>query len=148
MMNHPKRPLRGGLLGIALLVAPLAQAAAQSQAAAETLASGGWTTKAYAIHGNWKIVAQDGKRRIVFDEDFRTRRGPDLKVYLSRRPLAALTDRTVAPSSVEIAPLHAPRGAQRYEIPPSLDLTEYRSLLIHCKAYSHLWGGAEIVSAP
>ena len=121
-----------------------AQTEAQTEAESETLASGDWTNKGYDIHGNWKIVAQNGKRYIVFDENFKTRRGPDLKVYLSSRPLASVTDRTVEPNSVEIAPLKSARGAQEYEIPPDLDLGDYRSLLIHCKAYSHLWGGAKI----
>ena len=143
--------LLSGVLGIVLLAAPLSHAHAQTDAEAEaetkseTLASGDWTNKGYDIHGNWKIVAQNGKRYIVFDENFKTRRGPDLKVYLSSRPLASVTDRTVEPNSVEIAPLKSARGAQEYEIPPDLELGDYRSLLIHCKAYSHLWGGAKIV---
>ena len=137
-MNNRKRLLLGGLLGLSLLAAP------PPQAMAETLAGGDWTNKGYDIHGNWKIVAQNGKRYIVFDEDFKTRSGPDLKVYLSSRSLAALSDKTVASSSVEIAPLKSARGAQQYEIPAHLDLADYRSLLIHCKAFSHLWGGGNI----
>ena len=89
-MNNPKRLLLGGLLGLSLLIAPL------PDATAETLASGEWTNKSYDIHGTWKIVAQNGKRHIVFDEDFKTRSGPDLKVYLSSRSLAAVTDGTVS----------------------------------------------------
>ena len=77
---------------------------------AMTLASGDWVNKSYDIHGNWEIVERDGTHYIMFDDDFRTRSGPDLKVYLSLLPLAALNDRTVAPSSVEISPLKAPRG--------------------------------------
>ena len=137
-MNNPKRLLLGGLLGLSLIIAPL------PDATAETLASGEWTNKSYDIHGTWKIVAQNGKRHIVFDEDFKTRSGPDLKVYLSSRSLAAVTDGTVASSSVEIAPLKSARGAQEYEIPAALNLADYRTLLIHCKAFSHLWGGAQI----
>ncbi len=138
MMNSIKRPLLAGLIGTVLLIAPPLHAAAQ------TLASGEWVNKSYDIHGGWEIVKRGGNHYIVFDENFKTRSGPNLNVYLSPRPLGALSDNTVAPNSVEIAPLKSPLGAQEYEIPASLDLTEYRSLLIHCKTFSHLWGGATI----
>ncbi len=138
MMNNAKRFLLGGLLGLLLL------AASFPSAAAETLASGAWTNKGYDIDGQWKIVARDGGRYIVFDDDFKTRSGPDLKVFLSSRPLASITGGTVVPSSVEIGPLKSHRGAQEYEIPARVDLDAYRSLVIHCKAYTHLWGGGEI----
>lgn len=169
IMNQRNPFLLGGALGMALLASVPSLAAAQTspapppsipetvietitpavsrdlaQGAMEMLAGGTWVNKSYDIHGRWTIVARDGKRYIEFDRDFKTRRGPDLKVYLSSRPLEALTDRTVAPSSVEIAPLKAPRGAQEYEIPAHINLGEYRSLVIHCKRFSHLWGGAEI----
>ena len=137
-MNPNRYSLSAALLGIALLVAPL------SQSLAETLAGGTWINKSYDIHGSWKIVARDDARYIVFDEDFKTRRGPDLKVYLSTRTVAEVSDRTVAASSIEIAPLQSRKGAQEYEIPEDLDLADYRSLLIHCKSYSHLWGGADL----
>ncbi len=137
-MNPNRYSLLAALLGIALLVAPL------SQSLAETLAGGTWINKSYDIHGSWKIVARDDARYIVFDEDFKTRRGPDLKVYLSTRTVAEVSDRTVAASSIEIAPLQSRKGAQEYEIPEDLDLADYRSLLIHCKKYSHLWGGGDL----
>jgi len=168
LMNQPNSFLPGGVLGIALLASVPSGAAAQTsppppripeavietitpavsrdtaQGAMQMLAGGTWVNKGYDIHGRWKIVARDGSRYIEFDRDFKTRRGPDLKVYLSSRPLEALTDRTVAPNSVEIAPLKAPRGAQEYEIPAHINLSEYRSLVIHCKRFSHLWGGGAI----
>jgi len=80
-------------------------------------------------------------RTIEFDDDFKTRRGPDLKVYLSKLTVEELTDSTVAANSVEIAALQSHRGAQIYEIPAALDLDDYRSVLIHCKRFAHLWGG-------
>ena len=138
-MNIPKRLLRTVLLGLCLLATSLPDAAAQP------LASGGWINKSYDIHGNWEITARGDERYLVFDEDFQTRRGPDLKVYLSTLSVAAVRDRTVATSSVEIAPLKSARGAQEYLIPAHLELADYRSVLIHCKAYSHLWGGGEIM---
>lgn len=133
-MNHANK----FLLGFCLLIAPLAASAA------ETLAGGEWTNKGYDIHGEWKIVAREDGRWLVFDDDFRTRSGPDLKVYLSSHTLATVTGKTVAAKSVEIAALQSPRGAQEYQLPAKLNLHDYRSVLIHCKSFAHLWGGGEL----
>lgn len=156
--NRPRPPRISPfpLILLALLIIPPAHSQSATEAvipaltheAANTLAGGRWFKKDYDIHGKWAIVAHDGKRYLVFDDDFQTRRGPDLKVYLSTRPLTALSDRTVAPNSREIAPLKSFRGAQEYELPPDLVLADYRSVLIHCKRYSHLWGGGAIAIAP
>lgn len=116
----------------------LAQSASEAVA---TIAGGVWVKTSYSIAGRWSIVARGDKRTIEFDDDFKTRRGPDLKVYLSTRAVEALTDGTVAANSTEIAALKSNRGAQVYEIPARLDLNDYRSVLIHCKRFSHLWGG-------
>lgn len=144
--NSPSKFLPTFLLSISLLLIPT------PSTAAETIASGSWTNKSYDIHGAWKIVARDGASDsqsdnqyfIVFDDDFKTRKGPDLKVYLSEHSFAAVTDDTVTSGSIEIAALKSARGAQEYAIPTHLNLADFRSLLIHCKKYAHLWGGAEI----
>lgn len=156
--NFRPRFLMRGVLGGALLTVAPAQVAetqvvdtvlpavtrniAQSVSdAVETIAAGAWVKSSYAIAGRWSIVARGDKRTIEFDDDFKTRRGPDLKVYLSTQRVEALSDGTVAANSTEIAALKHHRGAQVYEIPARLDLAEYRSVLIHCKRFSHLWGG-------
>ena len=113
--------------------------------AEEILARGKWTKVSYAIRGEWEIVArEDGARLIRFDADFKTRRGPDLKVFLSPDPLAEVEEGSAAARSFEIGALAAHRGAQQYEIPARLNLADYRALLIHCKSYAHLWGGADL----
>jgi len=121
----------------------LAQA---STDAVQTIAAGAWVKSSYRIAGRWAIVARDGARYIEFDDDFKTRRGPDLKVYLSTRAVEELTDSTVAANSTEVAALKSHRGAQVYEIPAALDLNDYRSVLIHCKRFAHLWGGGNFGS--
>lgn len=160
--NCRRRFFMRGVLGGALLAAAPAQVAetqvvdtvlpavtrsiAQSTSdAVQTIAGGVWVKSSYAIAGRWSIVARGGKRYIEFDADFKTRRGPDLKVYLATRAVEDLTDSTVAANALEIAALKSRRGAQVYEIPAALDLTDYRAVLIHCKRFSHLWGGGNFV---
>jgi len=36
------------------------------------------------------------------------------------------------------------KGAQRYELPADVELTKYKSLLLHCEKYSKLWGAGEL----
>ncbi len=109
------------------------------------IASGTWTTKGYAINGGWKIVTRDDKKIIVFDDDFKTKKGPDLKIYLSRKSITNIEGGDVVQSSVKISTLNSHKGTQEYEIPDHVDLSDFASLLIHCEAYTHLWGGAALM---
>jgi hypothetical protein len=36
------------------------------------------------------------------------------------------------------------KGTQRLVIPSEARLSDYRTILIHCVRYSHLWAGAEL----
>ena len=108
------------------------------------LASGTWHGSSYAIDGGWQLIERGGETFIVFDDQFHTRRGPDLKVYLSRKRIELLRDNSVEPNSVKIAPLRSRSGRQEYWIPSDLDIKDFASVVIHCEAYSHLWGGANL----
>lgn len=126
-----------------IFLAALLTAAAPAHAE-EILAQGEWSKVSYRIAGEWQIVAEDGARYVRFDENFRTRRGPDLKVFLSPDALAQVEERKVNARSYELGALQANSGAQQYEIPAEIDLADFRAILIHCKSYAHLWGGADI----
>lgn len=69
-------------------------------------------------------------------EDFKSTNGPDLYVYLS-------TDKT-ASDFVNLGRLKGNMGNQNYEIPQGTDLEKYHTVLIWCKAFSVLFGSAEI----
>ncbi len=101
------------------------------------------------LSGSWSIVERDeGQRVLVLGEDFRTRSGPDLKIFFSTLPLSRVTDYNAAnkSTSVRIAPLKSSRGAQEYRLPESLDLEKYTTWVVHCERYAHLWDGAELVT--
>ncbi|MEM7480872.1 MAG: DM13 domain-containing protein [Acidobacteriota bacterium] len=139
-----RRILPTGLALIALL-APTALALG----AEEAVASGTWTKKGYRIAGNWSLIVDNGARYLVLDEGFKTRKAPDLKFFLSPRPLADLGDRNALDGgAVLIAPLEAPRGAQRYALPDDVDLAAFKTLILHCEQYSKLWGGAALGLEP
>ena len=116
----------------------------------EVLYSGTLGEKRFSpLGGSWEIVKQeDGTRFLVLGSDFRSRGGPDLKIFFSRLPLSRVHDNNAANRnySVRIAELKSTRGVQRYRLPATLDLSVYKTWIVHCEAYAHLWDGAELIT--
>jgi hypothetical protein len=69
-------------------------------------------------------------------EDFSVRNGPDLYVYLS-------TDADdYADSALELGTLKATDGSFGYDVPTGTDVSRFRSAIIWCKQFSHLFAVA------
>jgi hypothetical protein len=85
-----------------------------------------------------EISTEDGRKFIRF-ENFKVTNGPDLYVYLA-------TDQS-ASDFVDIGKLKANNGNQNYEIPDGTDLAKYKTVVIWCKAFSVLFGSAELRAA-
>lgn len=100
--------------------------------------------KRYSIDGSAQIISSPEKTQIIFDDHFRTKGGPDLKVYLSKKPLSELKNNSVNTHSVKIGVLKAKKGEQSYVIPDGISLSDFKSVVIHCEAYSVLWGGFDL----
>lgn len=71
-------------------------------------------------------------------ENLKATNGPDLYVYLS-------ADKT-ASDFVSLGRLKGNMGNQNYEIPNGTDLTKYNNVLIWCRAFSVLFGSAQLLS--
>ena len=69
-------------------------------------------------------------------EDFSVRNGPDLYVYLS----TASSD--YAKGSLELGRLKATDGSFGYDVPAGTDIRAFRSAIIWCKQFSHLFAVA------
>lgn len=118
--------------------------AALSMTANLSHASGHWTKKSFAIQGSWSIVERNGSHVLTLDENFKTRSAPDLKIFLSRAPLSSLKGSNATNQSILVSALQSNRGAQEYVLPAGIDISQFQSLIIHCEAYSKLWGGAAL----
>lgn len=104
-----------------------------------------WIGKVYQVYGKWSIEDSHGEFFFVLDEDFATNWGPDLKLYLARLKMSEIDDRNPVDREGElIAALELNKGRQRYRFPKGIDLSQYNSIVIHCKAYSVVWGGIEL----
>ena len=87
--------------------------------------------------GNAKVIQpSNGGGPILRLEDFKSTNGPDLYVYLS-------TDKS-ATDFVSLGRLKGNIGNQNYEIPDGTDLSKYDNVLVWCKAFSVLFGDAEL----
>lgn len=114
-------------------------------ASADLVSEGTWVNKQYSIKGGWEIAKVDGQTIIKFKDSFETKSGPDLKIFLSKKSIDEVTGRTVVGAdSVLISPLNSNSGTQQYILPANIAIEDYKSLLIHCEAFSVLWGGATI----
>ena len=111
--------------------------------ATETLIlEGNWEKVDYRVKGKWQIVKKSDGFYVQVDKDFKTRSGPDLHILFSNHRVSELTNSNATPSSVIIGELKKNKGAQEWKIPSGLNWQDYKSIAIHCVAYSHLWAGA------
>ena len=133
-----------------LLAIFLFSAAAQAQS---IVAQGPWIKVDYEVAGQWKITQHGEQLFVELGDDFETKNGPDLHILLSPKPLNQLTDANASQDALVVGLLKTSddsaffkkmKGAQRLVIPDQARLSEYRTLLIHCVRYSHLWAGAEL----
>jgi len=84
-----------------------------------------------------KVIPIEGGGNVLRLEDLLVTNGPDLYVYLS-------TDKS-ASDFVNLGRLKA-NIDQNYQIPEGADITKYDTVLIWCRAFSVLFGSADLKS--
>ena len=116
---------------------------AERQAAAaqayRVLSSGTWRKKSFSVSGNWTLSAENGVTTVALDNAFSTRKAPDLKIFLSPLSADQLNGGNATQGSLLVSPLSSNKGAQKYNIPAGTNLSQYKTILIHCEAFSKLW---------
>jgi hypothetical protein len=89
------------------------------------------------VQGTVEVVRSDSVLAVVLSA-FSSSAGPDLHVYISKE---------VQPVNfIDLGSLRSTSGMQAYSIPGTPDLTQYRHILVHCKAYNHLFGSASLTA--
>ena len=86
-----------------------------------------------------KVIVLDDGTSVLRLENFKATNGPDLYVYLA-------TDKS-ASDIVNLGRLKGNIGNQNYPIPSGTDVTKYNTALIWCKAFSVLFGSAQLASS-
>jgi len=129
------------LAGTIAMFSPDIWAQSSYGSSTEASAASTFVKKRYNIKGTWNVSEQDGQTLIKFDNDFKTKGGPDLKLYLSSKTLSELESGDVEETSLKLSVLKSNQGAQSYILPEEVNLSDYKSVVIHCEAFSVLWGG-------
>ena len=88
------------------------------------------------VEGAAKVVPVESGAQILRLENFKATNGPDLYVYLSNDKSAS--------DFINVGRLKGNVGNQNYEIPIGSDLSKYNTVLIWCRAFSFLFGSAQL----
>ena len=136
-----------------LILAMVLALAVTGSHAAELVAEGAWSRIDYDVEGVWRIEADGDHLTVHLGDDFVTKNGPDLHVLLSPKPLEELTNDNAMQGALVAGLLKTSddstffrkmRGAQSFTLPAGTRLEEYRSIVIHCVEFSHLWAGGAL----
>jgi hypothetical protein len=90
------------------------------------------------VEGVAKVLTLPDEKTFLRLENLKATNGPDLYVYLSTGKDAS--------DIVNLGRLKGNIGNQNYEIPAGTDLAKYNTVLIWCKAFSTLFGSANLSS--
>jgi len=132
------------LSGAIALLSSSAWAQSPYGSGSESPSAASFVKKRYNIKGTWNLTEENGQKVIRFNDDFKTKGGPDLKIFLSPHSIAELDSGNVENTSLKLSVLKSTRGAQSYIIPATVNLSDYKSVVIHCEAFSVLWGGFDL----
>ena len=90
----------------------------------------------HKVEGVANVIRLGSGAEVLRLENFKATNGPDLYVYLS-------TDKS-ASDFVNVGRLKGNIGNQNYEIQAGTDLLKYNTVLIWCRAFSFLFGRAQL----
>ncbi len=93
-----------------------------------------------SLSGDWKIIEEGGKHFIELADNFKAKKGPDVKIFLSPTEASNIDGDNAAKGSVFIKQISNFNGKSRIEIPAGIDVSQFNSLVFHCEEYSKLWG--------
>lgn len=115
----------------------------QRIAASPVAQSGQFVAAEHPTEGTARIVTENGKRYLVFDQTFKSDEGPDLFVLLHRDQMPQTYD---AQNYISLGSLQNITGEQRYAIPDDVDLTNFQSAVIWCRQFNATFGYAPFSS--
>ena len=101
--------------------------------------SGSFVAGEHSTQGNVRLVTENGKRYLMLDRAFKTDFGPDLFVLLHR---SNPPKQYRSQDYVNLGRLQGTSGAQRYALPANVNLAEFRSVAIWCRAFNVTFGYA------
>jgi hypothetical protein len=108
------------------------------------LARGSFQSGEHESHGTATAIRLASGGRVLTLTDFETSPGPDLRVYMVAGPAG---DESEVDDYVDLGGLKGNKGDQQYMLASDLDLREYRTVVIWCRAFSVLFARAPLARA-
>ena len=110
--------------------------------AEENAASGQFVSVEHPTTGQVSVVEEEGVRYLEIAQDFQSDRGPALEVILHKSNTVGL--KVEEGDYVSLGTLKSFNGAQRYQIPDDLDLSQYQSVAVWCQEFNATFGYAPL----
>ncbi|MFD9949317.1 DM13 domain-containing protein [Nonomuraea sp. NPDC059023] len=124
--------------------APPSAAAPRSAPAVMELASGDFRSHEHRTKGTVKVLRLADGSRVLRIERLDTSDGPDLRVWLTDRPVTDDWYSVGKGRNVELGNLKGNKGNANYAIPADTDLDVFTSVTIWCKRFSVSFGAAAL----
>jgi len=88
-------------------------------------------------------IYKNGEELFLELKDFEVTNGPDLYVNLSVHP-SPKNKTELGVEAIELEKLKGNKGNQIYRVSSDIDISEYQSAVIYCKAFRVIFGSAEL----
>lgn len=116
-----------------------------AEAMIKTISTGDFIDRSHPTSGRADVLNDGSAQRFLRFEEFETDNGPDLNVYLSTAPADADASE-FDDDFIDLGDLKGNIGAQNYEIPAGVDLSEHSTVVIWCVRFGVAFGAAELQS--
>lgn len=103
-----------------------------------------WSKQDIKVKGTWSIEQREDVNYLVLSDDFKTKNAPDLKFFVSNAGYESVNGSNATNGATEIAKLTKSKGGQSYKIPANIDVSDYKTLILHCEQYSKLWAATPL----
>ncbi|MEP6341799.1 MAG: DM13 domain-containing protein [Maricaulaceae bacterium] len=126
-----------------LIIPTLAVFALAANASALT-GKGTFKKTTQKIKGSWTLAIVQDQQIIGFDKAFKTESAPNLKLVLTKQSLRSFKKATDFGEYIDLAPLKSSEGFQYYIVPTEVNISDYKSLVIHSEGGNVVLGGFSI----
>ena len=128
-------------------VTPAGATAPTGAATPTTLAMGSFHSNAHDTRGTATVIDLGDGRRVLRLANFATSNGPDVRIYLVAAPDVQDNATVKTAGFVELGPMKGNIGDQNYDIPATVDLSNFRTVTVWCKRFSVNFGSAPLAKS-
>lgn len=111
-----------------------------------TLVEGTFVPRSHPGEGRAFVLSDGSDQRFLRFEDFSTDNGPDLNVYLTTAPPDAPASQ-FDDDFIDLGDLKGNIGSQNYELPSTVDLNRYSTVVVWCVRFGVAFTAAELAPA-